>query len=230
MSNELIGPRTAVQDFRNKSLAPLQRNTPGAVADPTGRLQVRGPSLPTTVGGGGSYGARLEDTARAASDANGRLMNSIASRVARQRQAQGRGTMGGATQAVTAASGQGMGPAGGWGGAYGLQKNAATALARMSAAYQAKWGAPLVVNSGGRSRADQARLYALYKAGKGNLAAPPGTSVHESGRAVDLGGPVYRLGTPQHKWLQQVAGQYGFSWTGRTFSQIEPWHWEYVGS
>lgn len=229
MAGELIGPRTAVQDFRNKSLAPLQRQAVGAVADPTGRLEVRGPSLPQTVGGGGNYAARLEDTARAASDANSRLMNSIASRNARIRQQQGRGTMGGATQAAVA-SGKGLGPAGGWGGAYGLQKNAAAALARMSAAYQARWGAPLVVNSGGRSRAEQARLYALYRAGRGNLAAPPGTSVHESGRAVDLGGPIYTLGTPQHKWLQSVASQYGFSWTGRTFSQIEPWHWEYIGS
>jgi hypothetical protein len=227
--SDLIGVRTAVQDFRNKSLAPLQRQAVGQVANPAGRLEVPGPSLPGTVGGGGNYGARLEDTARAASDANSRLMSSIAQRSARLRQQQGRGTMGGATQAMVA-SGKGLGPAGGWGGAYGLQKNAAAALARMSAAYQARWGAPLVVNSGGRSYADQARLFALYKAGRGNLAAPPGTSVHESGRAVDLGGPIYRLGTPQHNWLQQVAGQYGFSWTGRTFSQIEPWHWEYVGS
>ena len=227
--DELIGPRTAIQDFRNKSLAPLQRQTPGAVADPTGRLQVRGPALPTTVGGGGNYGARLEDTASAASAANSRLMGSIASRNARLRQQQGRGVMGGATQALVA-SGAGLGPAGGFGGAYGLQKNAATAFARMSAAYQAKWGAPLVVNSGGRSRAEQAHLYALYKAGKGNLAAPPGTSVHESGRAVDLGGAIRNMNSAQHRWLQQVAAQYGFSWTGRTFSQVEPWHWEYVGS
>lgn len=227
MADELIGARTAVQDFRNKSLAPLQRGTPGAVADPTGRMTVPGPSLPTTSGGGGQYAQRLEDTARAASDSNARLMNSIAARNARLRQSQGRGTMGGATQALSA---MGLGAAGGGGGAYGLQKNAASALARMSAAHQAKWGAPLVVNSGGRSNAEQARLYALYKAGKGNLAAAPGTSIHERGRAVDLGGAIQSMNSAQHRWLQQVAAQYGFSWTGRNFSQIEPWHWEYVGS
>lgn len=228
MADELIGARTAVQDFRNKSLAPLQRNTPGAVADPTGRLQVRGPSLPTTVGSGGLYGARLEDTARAASDGNSRLMGTIAQRNARLRQQAGRGTMGAATQAVKGAAG--LGPAGGWGGQYGLQKNAASAFARLNAAYQARWGSPLVVNSGGRTRAEQAHLYALYKAGKGNLAAPPGTSVHEHGRAVDLGGAIRNMNSPQHRFLQQIASQYGFAWTGRTFSQIEPWHWEYVGS
>lgn len=228
MVDGMLDPRTAVQDFRNKSLAPLQRSAVGGVADPTGRLSIPGPSLPTTAGAGGQYGARLEDTAAAASNANNRLMNSIAQRNSRIRQQQGRGTMGAATQAVRSASG--LGAAGGWGGQYGLQKNAASALARMSAAYQAKWGAPLVVNSGGRSNAEQARLYALYKAGKGNLAAPPGTSVHESGRAVDLGGSIMNAGSAQHRWLQQVAAQYGFNWTGRTFSQVEPWHWEYVGS
>jgi hypothetical protein len=42
------------------------------------------------------------------------------------------------------------------------------------------------VTSGFRSRAAQARLYALYTAGKGNRAAPPGNSSHELGQAVDV--------------------------------------------
>lgn len=41
------------------------------------------------------------------------------------------------------------------------------------------------VNSGFRSRAEQAILYARYLAG-GNLAARPGTSEHEKGRAIDV--------------------------------------------
>lgn len=223
----LIGATTAVQDFQNKSLAPLQRGTAGGSIAAEGLVKPGiGPSLPTTSGGGGMFADRLQETAQAASGANQRLMNSIQQRKARERAQQGRGSFGGATQAM---SGAGLGSAGGWGGAYGLQKNAATALSRLSAAYQARWGSPLVVNSGGRSYEEQARAYALYRAGKGNLAAPPGTSVHETGRAVDLGGPITWV-SPQHRWLQSVASQYGFSWTGRNFSQVEPWHWEYVGS
>ena len=45
-----------------------------------------------------------------------------------------------------------------------------------------KWN----VNSGYRSFQEQVRLYNLYKAGKGNLAAVPGTSNHGKGRAADM--------------------------------------------
>lgn len=38
----------------------------------------------------------------------------------------------------------------------------------------------------GRTYAEQAALYAAYKAGRGNLAARPGTSLHESGLAIDV--------------------------------------------
>lgn len=46
-------------------------------------------------------------------------------------------------------------------------------------------GENINVVSGGRTRAEQQFLYDLYLAGKGNLAAKPGTSRHETGRAVD---------------------------------------------
>lgn len=225
--DELVQPGTAVQDFRNKALAPLERGTPGGVTDPlSGLSRVQGPTFPTTYGAGGRFGSSLDDTAMASSSANSRLMSIINQRQQAARARQGRGVGGGISQAAARA----LGPAGGFGGAYGLQKNAAAAFARLNAAYQAKWGSPLVVNSGGRSYAEQARAYALYKAGRGNLAAPPGTSVHETGRAVDLGGPILNMYSPQHRWLQQFASQYGFVWTGRNFSQVEPWHWEYHGS
>ena len=41
-------------------------------------------------------------------------------------------------------------------------------------------------NGGSRSRADQERAYALYISGRGPLAARPGTSAHEGGRAMDV--------------------------------------------
>jgi len=43
------------------------------------------------------------------------------------------------------------------------------------------------IRSGYRSYADQAVLYRRYLNGTGNLAAPPGRSNHNSGRAADCG-------------------------------------------
>lgn len=117
----------------------------------------------------------------------------------------------------------------GYGGAYGLTPNAGAAFMNLSRAYQAQFGQPLVVNSGGRTRQEQAYLYWLYQQGRGNLAAPPGQSVHESGRAVDLGGAAHYSNTPQHAWLRANAGQFGWLWTGKNFSQREDWHWEFQG-
>lgn len=47
-------------------------------------------------------------------------------------------------------------------------------------------GAKIDVISGHRSYDEQARLYAAYQAGTGNLAAKPGTSNHEHGGAADV--------------------------------------------
>lgn len=115
------------------------------------------------------------------------------------------------------------------GGRYNLVAGADRALQGLNATYRQQFGHDLKVNSGGRSYAEQARLYALYKAGKGNLAAPPGKSVHNSGRAVDFGGAIQNAGSREHRWLQQNAGRWGYKWTGKNFSQVEPWHWEWQG-
>lgn len=92
-----------------------------------------------------------------------------------------------------------------------------------------KSGYNIGVNEAGRSRARQQELYNLYKAGRGNLAAAPGHSVHEKGTAFDLNGFGGNENSPQFKWLLANAKNYGFSWVGKTFSQREPWHWEYTG-
>jgi len=74
--------------------------------------------------------------------------------------------------------------------------------------------------SGNRTFEEQAQLYAAYRAGRGNLAAPPGSSNHERGAASD----AYVDGKP----LQLVAGDaaakigLGFPVGG------EPWHVENV--
>lgn len=101
----------------------------------------------------------------------------------------------------------------------------------MNAAFRQRFGYDMKVVSGGRSYAEQKRLYDGYKRGLPgyNLAARPGTSVHESGRAVDFGGALHSSGTREHNWLVQNAGRWGFKWTGKNFKQFEPWHFEWWG-
>jgi len=74
----------------------------------------------------------------------------------------------------------------------------------------------LHVNSGYRSYAEQVKLYALYLAGKGNLAAKPGTSNHNKGLAADvsaadgtpIGGTVARRKVlKQHGLCLPVSGE-----------------------
>lgn len=76
----------------------------------------------------------------------------------------------------------------------------------------------LTITSGTRTRAEQQRLYDLYRAGKGAKAAKPGTSKHETGEAVDLG-----FGNAAAKtWAHDNAALYGL-----TFPVAgEDWHIE----
>jgi LAS superfamily LD-carboxypeptidase LdcB len=83
-----------------------------------------------------------------------------------------------------------------------------------------KAGVKLAIRSGYRSFKKQAELYKDYRRGRGNLAAPPGYSNHESGRALDL----YVEGAA-YDWLREHAAKYGFH---RTVPG-EAWHWEYLG-
>jgi LAS superfamily LD-carboxypeptidase LdcB len=82
-------------------------------------------------------------------------------------------------------------------------------------------GVDLRIRSGFRTYAKQAKLYKQYRKGEGNLAAPPGYSNHESGRALDL----YVTDHRAFDWLQSHAATYGFH---RTVPG-EAWHWEYLG-
>jgi len=113
----------------------------------------------------------------------------------------------------------------GHGGAYGLRPEAGSRLVALQGAYRKQFGSDLPINSGGRSYAEQAKLYADYRAGRGNLAAPPGTSNHESGNAVDFGGAAHGY-SAQHTWLVNNAPNFGWYWAGKNFSQVEPWHFE----
>jgi hypothetical protein len=62
-------------------------------------------------------------------------------------------------------------------------------LAMLGKTYNEK----VVIGSGFRSYEEQVILYNLYKSGKGNLAAVPGTSNHEKGLAVDIDNLKFKL-------------------------------------
>jgi len=69
---------------------------------------------------------------------------------------------------------------------YGDIKGLNPKLVRALAATGKELGQRIYVRSGFRSRKEQEALYAAYKAGRGPLAARPGTSRHESGNAADV--------------------------------------------
>lgn len=119
-----------------------------------------------------------------------------------------------------------------------LHRLAATAWEAMVAAARADGiDAPLLLPvSGYRSSEEQDWLWraALEKYGDPDTAclwvARPGTSAHQSGRAVDLhlGDPIeseYAEGmrtTGVYRWLVEHAVRFGFY-----PYDLEPWHWEY---
>lgn len=93
-----------------------------------------------------------------------------------------------------------------------LDRPAAASFTRM-----VKKGLPKAITSAGRTHAEQARLRALYLAGKGNFALPPGDSMHERGLAMDL--PAAGIA-----WMVRNGAKHGWHRT----NPKEPWHWEYV--
>lgn len=108
--------------------------------------------------------------------------------------------------------GPGVGPIGGY-----LRKAAAVAWEAMQRAF----GGGLSLTEGYRDIANQQKRYAMYRAG-GNLAATPGTSVHGLGNAADVGGG-------SQAWMRANGPRFGWYPTGLSFSQREPWHFEYKG-
>lgn len=101
-----------------------------------------------------------------------------------------------------------------------LDLSAAPSFFAMRSAAEAE-GVSLEVKSAWRSFEQQQELRLAYEAGQGNLAAEPGFSNHEAGRAIDFrtnGGT-----NAAFHWLTKNAGRYGWR---RTVAS-EPWHWEY---
>ena len=105
-----------------------------------------------------------------------------------------------------------------------------------------KEGLSMLVVSAYRTESYQRGLYnnKVATAGKvyaDNYSARPGHSEHQTGMAIDIGSTegVFEY-TPEFKWLQQHAHEYGFilrymkgkEWiTGYSY---EPWHYRYVGT
>jgi hypothetical protein len=96
-----------------------------------------------------------------------------------------------------------------------MRPDVARAFDRMAAAARAEAGLSLLVTSGYRSDAEQARLFAAHPDPK--WVAPPGTSLHRLGTELDLGPPA------AYGWLAANAGRFRFV---RRYSW-EPWHYGY---
>lgn len=108
------------------------------------------------------------------------------------------------------------------GNGHWLESQAAEAFKAMRAAALAQ-GVALVVNSSFREMAQQQAWYAEWLRGvRADLVAVPGTSLHQSGRAVDL--DTDRGTSAAFTWLTLNAARFGFR---RTVSS-EPWHWEFA--
>lgn len=71
----------------------------------------------------------------------------------------------------------------------GLSPDLADRLEQAKAAYLKQYGKPMPITSGFRTKEQQQRLFDQRK-NNPNLVAPPGTSLHETGNAVDIGTTV----------------------------------------
>jgi hypothetical protein len=128
-----------------------------------------------------------------------------------------------ASTTTTAAPTAGLVAVSGPSGTAYLPPSAAQNLAALRQQSMAKLGVdvyPAGPLSGYRTYAQQAELYRLYLAGQGPLAAPPGSSEHEYGRALDVATPSGRSA------VDQLGSPYG--WT-KTDAPSEWWHVDYVG-
>ncbi|CAA9324016.1 MAG: hypothetical protein AVDCRST_MAG68-2129 [uncultured Gemmatimonadetes bacterium] len=102
-----------------------------------------------------------------------------------------------------------------------LRKDAAAAFNAMNAESVRRFGVTLRVSSARtayRPLADQQYFWNLYRSGRGNLAARPGTSNHGWGLAVDLANPGV-----MRPIIDRIGAKYGWQkhWSD---APSEPWH------
>lgn len=101
-----------------------------------------------------------------------------------------------------------------------VEKETARAYRRMQAAARED-GVTIAIVSGFRTMQKQRELYALYQSGRGNLAARPGYSNHQSGTALDLNARAKGV----LSWLNAHGREHGF----RRTVPSENWHWDRGG-
>lgn len=106
------------------------------------------------------------------------------------------------------------------GGGYYLANSAAASFNAMSAEARRRWGRSITVVAGYRTYDKQVYFWNLYRSGRGNLAAYPGTSNHGWGLAVDLSSQWCRWA------VDQIGRKYGWS-KGCSDAQSEWWHIKY---
>lgn len=125
-----------------------------------------------------------------------------------------------------------------------LRKDAATALEQLFRK-SSQNNLSLMGVSGYRSYERQAQIYARniqISPAKAQFSAPPGSSEHQTGLAIDLSAASnnYQLSqsfatTPEGQWLAQNVSEFGFliryqqGKEAITGYQAEPWHIRYVG-
>ena len=109
-----------------------------------------------------------------------------------------------------------------------LRSDAAQQYLSMSLAFSRAVGRSLVITEGYRSYDRQLQYWQAYQAGTGNLAAYPGTSNHGWGISCDFGAGVETAGTAAKRWMDANAPSYGWIPTGNSFSQREPWHFDFT--
>jgi hypothetical protein len=112
-----------------------------------------------------------------------------------------------------------------------LQPSAARSLQAFAHEFELAFGAEFTISEAFRDIPTQQRLYDLWRTGKGNVAAVPGTSSHGQGLAVDINSWVYGSSqyTDRHRWLRENAPRFGWSWELVGKPSGEPWHFNYVG-
>jgi hypothetical protein len=106
------------------------------------------------------------------------------------------------------------------GGGYYLANAAAKSFNAMSAEARRRWGRSITVVGGYRTYAKQVYFWKLYRSGRGNLAAFPGTSNHGWGLAVDLSSQWSRWA------VDQIGRKYGWS-KACSDAASEWWHIKY---
>lgn len=113
-----------------------------------------------------------------------------------------------------------------WQKPYKDRADAVVSAFALNDAFQQRFGQAMCLTSGYRDLEEQAAL----RATRGGLAAPPGTSNHGWGLAIDLCPSTY-TGTAG-AWLKKNGPTYG--WDNPSWARpggvgpYEPWHWELV--